>query len=161
MNRFKHANWWRSYLGELSKDFGWLKAWISSGNTSTSNGEEENRVKKTEWRKQLQSSFALLKHFPKSIFFMLYTIWKLRKSRIQRFKPCTIWSWNEEDMASGRQLHHVKWPISQACENFARRFSSWCEIWPFRTMKKYLAKISQGGFRHIAKFLWILWYFLV
>ena len=38
MNQFKHANWWRSYLGELSKDFGRLQAWISSGNTSTSNG---------------------------------------------------------------------------------------------------------------------------
>ena len=38
MNQFKHANWWRSYLGELSKDFGRLQAWISSGNTSTNNG---------------------------------------------------------------------------------------------------------------------------
>ncbi|KAL6316696.1 hypothetical protein AAG906_019627 [Vitis piasezkii] len=42
---------------------------------------EENRGQ------QLQSSFALLEHFPKSIFYMLYTISKLRKSRIQRFKP--------------------------------------------------------------------------
>ena len=38
MNQFKHANWWRSYLGELSKDFGRLQAWISSGNTSTNKG---------------------------------------------------------------------------------------------------------------------------
>ena len=38
MNQFKHTNWWRSYLGELSKDFGRLQAWISSGSTSTSNG---------------------------------------------------------------------------------------------------------------------------
>ena len=38
MNQFKHTNWWRSYLGELSKDFGCLQAWISSGNASTSNG---------------------------------------------------------------------------------------------------------------------------
>ena len=90
--------------------------------------------RKTEWRKQMQSSFSLLKHFPKSIFRMLYTIWKLRKSRIQRLKRCMIWSWNEEDMAFGRQLeditpqtHHEDPP----CENFA------------------------SGFRHIAKFLWI------
>ncbi|RVW23556.1 hypothetical protein CK203_091498 [Vitis vinifera] len=48
-------------------------------------GEEENRVKKTE-ESQLQSSFALLEHFPKSIFYILYTISKLRKSRIQCFK---------------------------------------------------------------------------
>ena len=64
--------------------------------------------RKTEWRKQLQSSFALLRHFPKSNFCMLYTIWKLRKSRIQRFKPCMIWSWNEEDMAFRRQLHQAE-----------------------------------------------------
>ena len=66
------------------------------------NGEEENRGQ------QLQSSFALLEHFPKSIFYMLYTISKLRKSRIQLFKPCTIWSWNEEDMAFGTQLHQAE-----------------------------------------------------
>ena len=150
MNRFKHANWWTSYLGELSKDFGRLQAWISSGNTSTSNGEEESRVKKTA-----AVFFRTLEALPEVHFFMLYTIWNLRKSRIQRFKQCMIWSWNEEDMAFRRQLHHAKWPISQGCENFARRFSSWCEIWPFRTMKKPLAKILQGGFRHIAKFLWI------
>ena len=123
--------------------------------------------RKTEWRKQLQSSFELLEHFLKSIFCMLYTIWKLRKSKIQRFKPCMIWSWNEEDMAFGRQLHHVKWPISQCefhiakisqgdflhgakfchfamwishCENFARGFSSWCEILPFRNVNFTLRK---------------------
>ncbi|RVW74660.1 hypothetical protein CK203_052038 [Vitis vinifera] len=48
-------------------------------------GERKNRVKKTE-DKQLQSSYALLEHFPKSIFYILYTISKLRKSRIQCFK---------------------------------------------------------------------------
>ena len=120
MNQFKHANWWRSYLGELSKDFGWLQAWLSSGNTSTSNGEEENRVKKTA-----AVFFRTFEALSEVHFCMLYTIWNLRKSRIERFKPCMIWSWNEEDMAFGRQLHHVKWPI------------------------------SQGGFRHIAKFLWL------
>ena len=30
--------------------------------------------------------------------------------------------------------HFARW-ISP-CQNFARGFSSWCEIWPFRTMKK-------------------------
>ena len=85
--------------------------------------------KKHSW---WQSWQPLLEHFPKSIFCMLYTIWKLRKSRIQRFKPCMIWSWNEEDMAFGRQLHHVKWPISQG--------------------EFHIAKISQGDFLHGAKF---------
>ena len=69
--------------------------------------EEENRGQ------QLQSSFTLLEHFPKSIFYIIYTISKLRKSRIQRFKLCTTWSLNEEDMAFGRQL-------LQACAKFAQ-----------------------------------------
>ena len=50
---------------------------------------EENRGR------QLQSYFALLEHFSMSIFYMLYTISNLRKSRIQCFKRCAIWSWNE------------------------------------------------------------------
>ena len=141
MNRFKHANWWRSYLGKLSKDFGRLQAWISSGNTSTSNGEEENRVRKTEWRKQLQSFFALLRHFPKSIFCILYTIWNLRKSIIQRFKPCMIWSWNEEDMAFGRQLHHVKWPISQGDFLHGAKF---CHFAPWRPTLRKFRKVDLG-----------------
>ena len=59
------------------------------------NGEEESKVKRSKEEnrgQQLHSSFALLEHFPKSIFYMLYTISKLWKSRIQRFKPCMIWS---------------------------------------------------------------------
>ena len=58
--------------------------------------------RKEHWRKekqseenrgqQLQSSFALLEHFLKSIFYILYTISKLMKSRIQCFKRCTIQS---------------------------------------------------------------------
>ena len=111
MNQFKHANWWRSYLGELSKDFGWLQAWLSSGNTSTSNGEEENRVKKTA-----AVFFRTLEALPEVHFFMLYTIWKLRKSRIQRFKPCMIWSWNEEVTAFWRWLLQAEGRILHGCE---------------------------------------------
>ena len=69
---------------------------------------ERGKQSKENRGQQLQSSFTLLEHLPKSIFYMLYTISKLRKSRIQRFKPCTIWSWNEEDMAFGRQLHQAE-----------------------------------------------------
>ena len=73
-------------------------------------------ARKEQWRRgkqgtQLQSFIALLEHLPKSIFYILYTISKLRNSRIQRFKPCMIWSWNEKDMTFGRQLH-------QAVRNF-------------------------------------------
>ena len=45
-------------------------------------------ARKRQWReenrgRQLQSSFALLEHFPKSIFYILYTISNIRKSKIQ------------------------------------------------------------------------------
>ena len=85
-------------------------------------GEEENSVKKITGQ-QLQSSFALLEHFPKSIFYMLYTISKLRKSKIQRFKPCTIWSWNEEDMAFGIQLHQAMGTPFRKVNSTLRNFS--------------------------------------
>ncbi|WKA01507.1 hypothetical protein VitviT2T_019787 [Vitis vinifera] len=44
---------------------------------------EKRKSKQSEEKQrgqQLQSSFALLKHFSKSIFYILYTISKLRKS---------------------------------------------------------------------------------
>ena len=69
---------------------------------------EENRGQ------QLQSSCVLLEHFPKSSFYILYTIWKLRKSKIQLFKPCTIWSWNEEVTAFGRWLLQAEGRIQQS-----------------------------------------------
>ena len=82
-----------------------------------------------------------LEHFPKSNFYMLYTISKIRKSRIQSFKPCTIWSWNEEDMAFGRQLHQAEGEFRtnpHASANFAQQpkqerishqpMRLWCEI---------------------------------
>ena len=70
---------------------------------------EENRGQ------QLQSSFALLEHFPKSIFYMLYTISKLRKSRIQCFKQCAIWSWNEGVTAIARRSLQAEESILQKC----------------------------------------------
>ena len=81
-------------------------------------------ARKEHWRKekqseenrgqQLQSSCTLLEHLPKSIFYMLYTISKLRKSRIQRFKSCMIWSWNEEVTAFGRWLLQAEGRIQQS-----------------------------------------------
>ena len=32
--------------------------------------------------------------------------------------------------------HHFAREGNSPCQNFARGFSSWCEIWPFQTMKK-------------------------
>ena len=48
--------------------------------------------------------------------------------------------WASEDNCIKPWEHH-----------FARRFSSWCEIWPFRTMKNHLAKFRKVAF-HLAKF---------
>ena len=94
--------------------------WIIKTSQAKKRSKEKRRGKQSEENRgqQLQSSFALLEHFLKSIFYMLYTISKLRK--IQRFKLCMIWSWNEEDMAFGKQL-------LQACANFAPAHA-WCEI---------------------------------
>ena len=84
---------------------------------------EENRGQ------QLQSSFTLLEHFPKSIFYILYTISKLWKSRIQRFNRVRF----------GAKMRKI-WPseanCSRLCENFARHkvlceiriTHAWCEF---------------------------------
>ena len=64
-----------------------------------------------------------LEHFLESILYTLYIILKLGKSGVQRFKQCTIWSWNEEVMANWRQLHKAE---EEFCIDFLR-----CEI--FRT----------------------------
>ena len=111
MNQFKHAKWWRNYLDKLKQAFSYAKA-SQQKEKSKEKQREAKRSKEENRGQQLQSSLALLEHFPKSIFYILYTISKLRKSRIQCFKLCTIWSWNEEDMAFGRQLHHLE-KISQ------------------------------------------------
>ena len=110
MNRFKHAKWWRIYLDKLKQGFWTFTSLNFKWKHEHKQREAKRKSKQSEEKQrgqQLQSSFTLLEHFPKSIFFILYTISKLWKSRIQRFKPCTIWSWNEEDMAFGSQLLQV------------------------------------------------------
>ena len=137
MNQFKHANWWRSYLGELSKDFGRLQAWISSGNTSTShgntilqrknNGEEENRVKKIE-----DSSYSLLSHFwstSRSSFFACYIPFEILGSQESNALN-SVWF--------GAEMRKI-WPSEDNC------------IMPNDQFRK-VAKISQGDFPHGAKF---------
>ncbi|RVW18162.1 hypothetical protein CK203_106892 [Vitis vinifera] len=42
------------------------------------------------------------------------------------------------------------WALEDNCikpweHHFAKRFSSWCEIWPFRTMKNHLGKFRSNG----------------
>ena len=98
--------------------------------------------RKTGWWKQgtqLQSFIALLEHFPKSNFYILYTISKLRKSRIQQFKPCTIWSWNEKDRAFGRQLHQAEGQF-RTMEIKVRIPQS--KVWEFRTPETNVLKLD-------------------
>ena len=76
-----------------------------------------------------QTCQPLLDHFLKSIFYMLYTISKLRKSILQCFKRYAIWSWNEGVTAiasqslqdEGRILHSAaKSPF--CCEMISQPF---------------------------------------
>ena len=113
MNRFKHAKWWRSYLDKLKQAFSYTKA-SQQKEKSKEKQREAKRSKEENRGQQLQSSLALLEHLPKSIFYMLYTISKLRKSRIQRFKSCVIWSWNEEVTSFGRWLLQAEGRIQQS-----------------------------------------------
>ena len=140
MNQFKHAKWWRSYLDKLWKTFWKLKFMKNQALELHSLCQSRSKyARKEQWRRgkqseenrgqQLQSSFALLEHFPKSIFYMLYTISTLMKSKIQRFQPCTIWSWNEEDVAFGRKLLQACAKISHNTFQI-RTAHAWCEFSP-------------------------------
>ena len=108
------------------------------------NGEEENRVKKTE-----DSSFSLLSYF-----------WSTSRSPFSTYYIPFQSSGSQESNASNRVRFGAEmrkiWPSEDNCikpweHHFARRFSSWCEIWPFRTMKNHLAKFRKVAF-HLAKF---------
>ena len=75
-----------------------------------------------------------LEHFIESIIYILSIISKLGKSRVQRFKQCANWSWNEEVMVIWRQLHQV----GEKFRNPLRNWGKWISQ-PFFS----LAKVSQ------------------
>ena len=100
-------------------------------------GSKEKSAMKHSWWHSCQ---PLLEYFPKSIFYILYTISKLRKSKIQCFKRYTIWSWNEgvtaiasrSLQAEGRILHSAtKSPFCS--EMISRPFCTvlWISPWSF------------------------------
>ena len=73
---------------------------------------KKNRERNPTWSNfawlceiQKDSSYKTnLEHFIESIIYILYIIFKLRKLGVQRFKQCANRSWNEEVMATRRQL---------------------------------------------------------
>ena len=73
--------------------------------------------KQAKWReaKRTEAAVFLRTFGALSEVYFLHAIYhfKAQEVRIERFKPCTIWSWNEEDIAFGRQL-------LQACAKFAQ-----------------------------------------
>ena len=107
--------------------------------------KRKNRVK----RKTEDSSCSLLWHF-----------WSTSRSPFFTFYIPFQSSGSQESNASNRVRFGAEmrkiWPSEDNCikpweHHFARRFSSWCEIWPFRTMKNHLAKFRKVAF-HLAKF---------
>ena len=111
------------------------------------NGEEESKVKKSE-----DSSCSLLSHFWSTSWSQFFTCYiPFQSSGSQESNALNR-------VQFGAEMRKI-WPSEDNCikpweHHFARRFSSWYEIWPFRTMKKAPCEISQGGFRHLAKCLW-------
>ena len=74
--------------------------------------KEKSAMKHFLW----QSCQPRLEHFPKSILYMLYTILKLRKSRIQCFKRYIIRRWNEGVTAIASQSLQAEGRILHDCE---------------------------------------------
>ena len=112
-------------------------------------------ARKKQWREenrgqQLQSSFALLEHFPKFIFYILYTISKLRKSRIQRSNRVRFGAemrkiWPLEDNCIKLRDNFARWKsrceiLSPLCENFAH-LKPTCEIGTQRAKIGYFCRL--------------------
>ena len=87
--------------------------------------------KQAKWREAKRTAAAVFFRtfgaFSEVHFLHAIYISKLRKSRIQRFKPCMIWRWNEENMAFGRQL-------LQACAKFVQHL----QLVHFPTLHKHI-----------------------
>ena len=107
-------------------------------------------MKKTE-----DSSCSLPSHF-----------WSTSRSPFSTFYIPFQISGSQESNASNRVRFGAEmrkiWPSEDNCikpwEHYlARRFSSWCEIWPFRTMKNHLAKFGPFIFPFHCRFFKIFY----
>ena len=77
-------------------------------------GSKEKYAMKHSW---WQSCQPLLEHFLKSNLCILYFVSKLRKSIIQCFKRCAIWSWNEGVTAIASRSLQAEGRICTALRN--------------------------------------------
>ena len=107
---FGRSNSWRTKL--------WSSIALFQSRSKYARKEQRREEKQSEENRgqQLQSSFALLEHFSKSIFYILYFVSKLKKSTIQCFKRCTIQSWNERVTAISSRSLQVEGRFLHGCE---------------------------------------------
>ena len=111
------------------------------------NGEEENRVKKIE-----DSSCSLLSHFWstfRSPFSTCYIPFQSSGSQESNASNC-VWF--------GAEMRNI-WPLEGNCimsnDQFRKEIFFMVRNFAISQCEFHIAKISQWGFRHIAKFLWI------
>ena len=115
--------------------------WIIKTSQVKERSKEKQRGKasKVKWSKE-DSSYSLISHFwstYRSPFFACYIPFQsLGSQESNASKPCTIWSWNEEDMAFGSQpLQVVRKFCTTPCvvRNSHNTFkirtaNAWCEF---------------------------------
>ena len=112
------------------------------------NARRESKEKNLTWRIQEDSHcWTLLEHFLELNWCIPYVVSKLGKSKIQCFKRCMIWSWNEEVMVVWRQPH-------QAVRNFAA--TKWAaKIW--QPKAHFAAAKWAAKWNPLAKFCKVFW----
>ena len=141
MNRFKHAKWWRSYLDKLKQGF-WTFTSLNFKWKHEHKQRECKEEKQAKWRgKQRTAAAVFFRTFgalPEVHF--LHAIYHFKAQEVKNPTLQTVYNL---ELKWGRYGLR-KTTASCQMANFARGFSSCCEILPFRTMKNHIAKISQG-----------------
>ena len=168
MNQFKHAKWWRSYLDKLKQAFSYTKAIQEWGRVVYSSWQSFWKLKfmknqalelhnplpksfkvckertmergKTEWRKQRTAAVVFFCTF--GALTEVHFLHAIYHFKAQEVKNLTLQTVYDLELKWGRYGLR-KTTASCQMTNFARRFSSWCEIWPFCTMKNHLAKFRK------------------
>ena len=110
---------WGEFYGIHGKAIGSSLTWRTQALKLYSplpKANQESKERNLTWRIQEdRNCWTYFKYFLESISFILYVVLKLGKSRIQRFKWCENWSWNEGVIAIGSQSHQVEGQF-RSCE---------------------------------------------